>query len=282
NNDISITTDKIKLNNIQLTNPPSTPITPQESPEDWFTWDSNGAQITGLSDVGLNQKRIVLPSKATSITNDAFYLNETLVSIDMSLTKITSIPNGVSNGVGAFKNSYNIVSIILPSSLISIGYGAFYGCSSLTSINIPDGITSIGLYNFFGCSSLTSITISDGITTIGNYAFYGCSSLTSINIPDGVTSIGVGVFQGCSSLTSIKIPDSVTSIRGYAFYGCTSLTSITMPNSVTIIEQSAFYSVPLDCIMNVSNTWDKTLATNASYKGKFNIIETSTRERMVE
>ncbi|MDE6289585.1 MAG: leucine-rich repeat domain-containing protein [Ureaplasma sp.] len=184
NNDISITTDKIKLNNIQLTNPPSTPITPQESPEDWFTW--NASQITGLSTIGLSQKRIVLPSKATSITNDAFYNNKTLVLVDMTLTSITQIPYGVSYGVGLFKGASNIISISLPPSLISIGSYAFSGCSSLISITIPNSVTSIG-----------------------NYALQNVSST---------------------------------------------------------------------CVMYVSRTWDQTLAINAGYQGKFNIIETSKKE----
>ncbi|MDE6289648.1 MAG: leucine-rich repeat domain-containing protein, partial [Ureaplasma sp.] len=242
NNDILITNDEIILNNIEL----SAVTTPQESPENWFTWDNSGTQITGLSDIGLNQKRIVLPSKATSIANNTFYNNKTLVSVDMSLTKITSIFNGVSNGVGTFRGSYNIISITLPPSLTLIGYGAFYSCRSLTSINIPDSVTSIG-----------------------DYAFRDCSSLTSINIPDGVTSIGAYTFYNCSSLTSITIPDSVTLIRSYTFNGCSSLTSITMPNSVTSIGTRVFTNVPSTCVMNVSSTWDRTLATNAGYEGIF-------------
>ncbi|MDE5599417.1 MAG: leucine-rich repeat domain-containing protein, partial [Ureaplasma sp.] len=147
-NNISITDDVIALNNIQL----STNVTPQESPENWFTW--NGNQITGLSDIGLSQKRIVLPSKATTITNLAFSKNNTLVSVDMSLTKINSISNDVSGSSGLFKDASNIVSITLPPYLTSIGANTFYNCSSLTSINIPDGVTTIGKYAFYNCSSL--------------------------------------------------------------------------------------------------------------------------------
>ncbi|MDE6289675.1 MAG: leucine-rich repeat domain-containing protein, partial [Ureaplasma sp.] len=272
-NDILITSNEILLNNIQL----PTNVTPQESPEDWFTWDSNGNQITGLSDIGLNQKRIVLPSKATSISNDAFYKNESLVSVDMSLTKITSIPNGINNGVGIFRQCLNIISISLPSSLISIGYGAFANCTSLTSINIPDDVTLIEAYTFANCSSLTSINIPDDVTSIGNSVFNSCISLTSINIPDGVTSIGYYAFRDCSSLTSITIPDGVTSIGTSAFDGCTSLTSITMPNSVVSIGTSVFMNVPSTCVMNASSTWNQTLAINAGYKGTFNIISSSTK-----
>ncbi|MDE6289636.1 MAG: leucine-rich repeat domain-containing protein, partial [Ureaplasma sp.] len=321
-NEILIKNNEIILNNIQF---PSI-ISPQESPEEWFTWSST--QITGLSDIGLNQKRIVLPSKATSITNYAFYNNKTLVSVDMSLTKITSIPRGYSSGSSLFKNSSNLVSISLPLSLKSIGMFTFQDCSSLTSITIPDGVTSIESYIFNKCSSLTSITIPDGVTSINIYPFSNCSSLTSITIPDSVTSIGDYAFQNCisltsitipdsvtsiswcafssctslksiilsnsltsigsylfsscSSLTSVTIPDSVTSIGSYAFSNCTSLKSITIPDSVTSIGDYAFYNVSPTCVMNVSSTWDQTLATNANYRGKFNIIETSKKRIIVE
>ncbi|MDE6289464.1 MAG: leucine-rich repeat domain-containing protein, partial [Ureaplasma sp.] len=195
-NDILITSNEIRLNNIQL----PTSVTPQESPEDWFTW--NASQITGLTTIGLSQKRIVLPSKVTSITNNVFNNNKTLISVDMTLASITSI-----------------------------GYGTFSNCGSLVSITIPDS----------------------------------------------VTSIGISAFYNCTSLTSIMIPNSVIRIAANAFYDCSHLTSITMSNSVTSIGTNAFNNVPSTCIMNVSNTWDQTLATNIGYQGKFNIISSLTK-----
>ncbi|MDE6289294.1 MAG: leucine-rich repeat domain-containing protein [Ureaplasma sp.] len=264
-NGILATNDTICLNNIQS---PSID-TPQESPEEWFTWNDDGTQITGLSTDGQTQKRIVLPSKATSITNNAFYNNKTLVSVDMSLTKITSIPNSDNPGPGTFKDCTNLVSITLPPSLIRIGYQAFIRCSSLTSITIPETVTGIDEYAFYWCSSLTSITIPDSVKSITSYVFINCNSLTSINISKNVTWIGNKAFLNCSSLTSITIPRKVTSIRSEAFNGCSSLTSITMPNSVTSIGTRVFEYVPSTCVMNVSSTWDQTLATNAGYKGVF-------------
>jgi outer membrane protein assembly factor BamE (lipoprotein component of BamABCDE complex) len=109
------------------------------------------------------------------------------------------------------------------SQLTNIGY-AFYGCSSLVSIEIPSSVISIGDGAFYGCSSLTSIEIPSSITSIGDYAFYGCSSLTSIEIPSSVTSMGDGAFAGCSNLASIVIPSSVTSIGWQTFSGCSGLT----------------------------------------------------------
>ncbi|MDE5599926.1 MAG: leucine-rich repeat domain-containing protein, partial [Ureaplasma sp.] len=271
---ISISWNEIILSDIQLS-------VPKESPENWFTW--NSTKITGLSNIGLNQKRIVLPSKVTAIENNVFWRNETIVSVDLSLTKITELPGGgpVYDGVsgsllsylGIFADCINLISISLPPSLTLIGSNTFYTCTSLTSITIPDSVTLIQWQVFQGCSSLTSITIPKSVTSIGNYAFYNCANLTSINIPDGVASIGQSTFSGCTSLTSITIPNSVTLIGNYAFHSCSSLSSITMPNSVTSIGANALANISPTCVMSVSSGWDQTLATNAGYQGKFNVID---------
>ena len=52
------------------------PVGPQESPENWFTWDSNGTQITGLTTLGKQQSEFVLPSKTTSLSNNVFQNNK--------------------------------------------------------------------------------------------------------------------------------------------------------------------------------------------------------------
>ncbi|MDE5599489.1 MAG: leucine-rich repeat domain-containing protein, partial [Ureaplasma sp.] len=249
------------------------PVGPQESPEDWFTW--NGNQIIGLTNLGKQQKEIVLPSKATSITNNVFDKNKIIESVDMSLTSITSIPDGSSsgnngNGLGLFCTAINLISISLPPSLTSIGSVSFFDCTSLTSITIPNSVTTIGYGAFNNCTSLTSITIPNSVTTIGDRAFQNCRTLTSITIPNSLTIISAFIFAGCRTLASITIPNSVTTIYGNAFSNCTSLTSITMPNSVTTIGNNAFLNVPTTCVMIIKKGWNRQLAINTGwYKGSF-------------
>ena len=137
-------------------------------------------------------------------------------------------------------NDAEIITVIIPDSVISIDVAAFYHCGSLASITIPDSVISIGNAAFSYCESLTSITIPGSITSINDYVFSYCDSLASITIPDGVTSIGDYAFSGCHSLTSVTIPDGVTSIGNYAFSLCESLTSITIPDSVISIECFTF------------------------------------------
>ena len=168
------------------------------SPASYFTVNSTGETITGLTDTGKTQTELVIPyeingKKITSIEHDAFFY-----------TLLTSI--------------------IIPNSVTSIGEYAFDMCSSLTSINIPNSITSIAPGVLSSCSALTKVNIPNSVTSIGSSAFIDCTSLASIDIPNSVTSIGSSAFVNCSSLTSIDIPNSVTSIGSGAFNGCTNLT----------------------------------------------------------
>ena len=141
----------------------------------------------------------------------------------------------------AFAYATNLISVVLPNTIISIGSYAFSDCSSLTSVTIPENVTSMGFDTFAYCSSLTSVTLLSTLTSISSSAFKGCSSLSSINIPEGVTSIGSSAFSDCSSLTSVTLPSTLTSIGEYAFKGCSSLSSINIPEDVTIIVSNAFY-----------------------------------------
>ena len=85
--------------------------------------------------------------------------------------------------------------------IISITDGAFYETEDLTSIVIPSSVTSIGSSAFYG-TSLTSIPIPPSVTIIKENAFDGCYELTSIVIPSSVTIIEPMAFSRCTRLTS--------------------------------------------------------------------------------
>ena len=185
------------------------------SDESYFTVNSTGETITGLTDAGKTQTELVIPYKING-------------------KEITSI------GSQAFVNCTSLTSVNVPNSVTSIGGGAFVYCTSLTSVNVPNSVTSIGNQAFYSCTSLTSVNIPNSVTSIEYNTFGNCTSLTSVNIPNSVTSIRDDVFTGCISLTSVNVPNSVTSIGNVAFGSCTALTSVSIPSSVLSIGNSAF------------------------------------------
>ena len=190
------------------------------SDESYFTVNETGETITGLTDTGKAQTKLVIPYKINNI----------------EITELSSDTFGAS----ILDGNTVIRKVVIPNSVIAIGYGAFFGRTSLTSVNIPNSVTSIIYGAFESCTSLIKINIPNSVKNIGNKAFKDCTSLTSINIPNGVGDIGEETFEGCTSLKSINIPNSVTGIGNGAFYGCTSLKTINIPSSVTSINWSAF------------------------------------------
>lgn len=71
----------------------------------------------------------------------------------------------------AFRNCFNLESIMIPASVFNIGEYAFDNCKSLISVNTTN---SDYYYKY----------------KIESHAFDNCRALTSINIPSSVTSIG--------------------------------------------------------------------------------------------
>lgn len=81
---------------------------------------------------------------------------------------------------GAFSDSNNLISVVIPDTVTSIGDGAFYNNSGLKSVTISNGVTSIGSGAFYACSSLTEITIPASVTRISGMAFLDCKSLEKV------------------------------------------------------------------------------------------------------
>jgi len=181
----------------------------------------------------------------TSITNDAFELDEGLTSITLPAT-ITNI------GQAAFADCTNLISVTISNGVKSIGANVFQSCLSLSNLIIPASVTSIGAFAFAGCVSLSSLTIPTGVTSIGPLAFEACLSLSSITIPASVTNIGVGPFYACTNLTAITVdPNNAfySSVNGVLFDKRQGILvayppglggSYTVPCSVTNLAQFAF------------------------------------------
>ncbi len=143
-------------------------------------------------------------------------------------------------GPSAFSGCYNLTSVVIPDSVMSISNEAFFGCRNMASLTIPKTVTYIGDFSFKYCTGLTSIEIPDSMTYIGDFAFQGCTGLTSFKIPNTLTALNSGLLSGCTSITSVTIPDKVTTIGDEVFAHCYALDSIAIPNSVTTMGDGVF------------------------------------------
>lgn len=162
---------------------------------------------------------------------------------------------------GTAANPYNIFRVLSSpictgvriGARCNIGAYALYSLLNLISISIPSNVISIGAYAFYSCYSLTSISIPSDVTVIGNYTFNSCYRLASISLPSNVTSINVNAFYQCYSLTSISIPGNVTSIGAYSFSNCFSVIEYVMKpiTPPTLVNANAFGVINGICIIYV-------------------------------
>ncbi len=187
------------------------------------------------------------------------------------------LPETVSDGVdtytvtdigrSSFEGCRDLISIVIPNSVITIGQCAFERCLRLRSVAIPNSVTYIGEYAFGGCHSLIKSAYPSSIDNpfgCGVMICYpGKGSYIDENgcvwsenktrlyfvpihlegefiIPNSVISVCNNAFYDCFGLTSIDIPDSVVSIGRNSFFNCPGLTSVIIGNAVTNIGDSAF------------------------------------------
>ena len=200
----------------------------------WFSYTTNNDgtfNITGCSGCG---GALIFPgwinlTNVTSIGNNAFQNNTSLISVTFAGNGLTSI---------TFATNVTMNS----SHVTTIGSAAFSGCTGLTNVSLPNSLTNLGSCAFSNCTSLTNVTMGTNLISIGTNAFQSCTALAGIVIPNSVTSLGSSTFSNCISLANVTIGTNVTRIGNSAFQNCASLTSVTIPGSVTNLGGSAFAS----------------------------------------
>jgi hypothetical protein len=142
-------------------------------------------------------------------------------------TVIPAIYNGLpvtEIGQDAFSDNYNLTSVTIPNSVLSIHQGAFSG-TGLTNVTIPNSVTFIGNGAFEDCTSLISVTISNSITVISANMFTN-TALTNLVLPNSVSEIQTEAFMDCIDLLSVTIGTGVTDIGDRAFMNCELLATV--------------------------------------------------------
>lgn len=129
-------------------------------------------------------------------------------------------------GAYSFSDLENLISIQLPSSIISIKDCAFNECFALKSIVIPEGVTSIYQAAFRECRILSYVSFPSTLTYIGTWAFRSCRTLTSVTLPENLEFINDYAFDECNSLAEVRIPSMITTIGNGAFGNCSALKDV--------------------------------------------------------
>ena len=187
-------------------------IQPEEKILDQFAIGSN----MSASLIKQNNKTILFINGTGQITN--INENATTPYIEDRIKNYDDIElilgEGITEiGAYSFKETANITSIQMPSSVTTIGSTAFRH-TGLKQIDISN-ITNMGDVTF-AFSALESIEFPTTIETIPYFCCGNCENLTSAVINEGTKIIGTEAFKNCSKLT-IEIPASVTRIDADAF-----------------------------------------------------------------
>lgn len=232
-----------------------------------------------------------------------------LASLDMELTSIVEggdeyytptvgFGEKTSNdiiGHNMFDNCKGLISLKLPSSIITIDSWAFVNCDGLKTLIIPKSCQTVKDYaiysannletvclspntqefsgnNFTYCPNLKSFSVAegniyfkaiDGILYKDNQILvkYPCAKENSIFIiPDGITIIGSYAFEN-AKFENITITEGVVSIEESAFSSCSNLTGISLPNSVLEVGRWCFNG----CKNLIYATLSDNLSTISSY-----------------
>ena len=185
--------------------------------------------------LGSNVSQIPSDGSVTKIGDYAFEGCADLMNLE--------IPETVTNiGDYAFRST-GLVSLKIPSSVISVGFGAFQDCFKLVQIETPIQIESLPSSIFENCRVLSKVKLANSVKTIGSSAFYGCSSLTSIELPNSLTTIARSAFSE-SGICEILIPKNVNNIGLSILENCSSLSCI------QVSKQNTFYNSSGNCLIN--------------------------------
>lgn len=199
------------------------------------------------------------------------------VSYDHMPSKIV-LEEGLTEIPDSTFSSFDIVEVVLPSTITKIGDGAFYNCTNLKRINLGDNLNFVDESAFKGCVSLEELYLGHSFQTSYVSSFSGLSGLKKVilncnNVPgnetmqyswyllDTKTANGLefvigkdvevatyfNLFEHHGSVNEFNTVSTVTFEDGCkvreldgTFRGFYNLTSVVLPESVKKVGKSTF------------------------------------------
>ena len=229
-----------------------------------------------FDNAGINQGgiKVTYAKNVVKVPANMFYSTNSA-----NLTKIEFEENSTCLEIGenAFRNTFDLVEVAIPSSVVKIGKEAFGDSGYYNDTkNWLSGVLYIdeclikantslisGSYNailrtrvvadyaFYSCDKLTAITLPVATTHIGAYAFANCGVLKQFNLDtaSNLKYIGERAFSGCvvlgtekdaeDKILGIKITSKVETIGDSCFEQCVGLTLIYIDSSTVALGLSS-------------------------------------------
>ena len=169
-----------------------------------------------------------------------------VINVDGSVTHIAD---------GVFSRHYNLKSITIPKSIISLNRSSFTG-DDLESISVDadnpaysslDGVlydkNKINLISYPSSKNDTEFTAPSTLKNIGEYSFNYNKKLKTVNLPN-VEVIGNSAFE-ITNVTAVNLSPSLRKIDSWAFNYCEQLTNADLPNGLEYIGMYAFRNCKL-------------------------------------
>lgn len=176
---------------------------------------------------------VVCPKSLVEISNNAFYHCDFLTQISLA-NRVSII------GAYAFACCKSLEEISLADTRIKLlSESMFTLCDKLVTIKLPSTLVTIEREAFCNCPELKEVDIPQYVREIEDAVFMKCSKLERVAWPSKVTSIPNNTFRDCP-LMKTEIPDWVVSVGDYAYCGCKASETLTVPARVKSIGVAAF------------------------------------------
>jgi len=198
----------------------------KSNPDHYVVKEVLGKKVLwGLTDLGKEQESIVIPSGI-----DKFL--ETHFTMGTSVKHVCFESDDDVDLMGAFRDSENLETIILPKNLTT--EFSFSNCPKLKEITIPAGVETIQSRAFIMDKSLKKVVFEGNLKEIGMEAFSGCESLETIELPDSVEKIYDEAFKGCKSLKSITLPKNLKHLNNNNIFENSGIETLIIPKEVEL------------------------------------------------
>ena len=174
------------------------------------------ANIRNLRNTGMNVFQnceslttVYMNEEGHTKLSQAMFVNSGLTSV--TVYEKTEIP------AYCFANCYDLKSVNIENSLLSVGTGAFSRCVSLTDFSYGKGVSvsKFGEQVFYNATGLTKFTLPEGETSFGSYCFY--MDNTDTTLINRFASKDPSKVQGKLATLAFGASSRLTSVDGSVF-----------------------------------------------------------------